>query len=98
MVLGGLRVFMIDPTLGGGTCCAGWLSQGACPHFHRLLPLCAPAVSGLEEALGVKFPTDLAAPETRQFLLDLCAKHHVVCTQPQTPARLIDKLVRPGSA
>ncbi|KAG1669015.1 hypothetical protein FOA52_000608 [Chlamydomonas sp. UWO 241] len=50
-------------------------------------------VSGLEEALGVKFPTDLESPEARKMLSEQCAKHNVSCPAPQTPARLLDKLV-----
>jgi len=50
-------------------------------------------VSGLEEALGVKLPTDLESPEARKMLSDLCIKHNVNCPAPQTPARLLDKLV-----
>merc|ERR1719502_1112470 len=33
-------------------------------------------ISGLEEALGVKFPADLASDETNEFLKALCAKNH----------------------
>ncbi len=36
------------------------------PPFRRIS-----MISGLEEILGVKFPTDLNTPEARQFLDDL---------------------------
>eukprot|EP00798_Chlamydomonas_sp_ICE-L_P005736 gene5736-6026_t len=50
-------------------------------------------VSGLEECLNVKFPEDLMGDSARAMLLDLCIKHNVNCPAPQTPARLLDKLV-----
>lgn len=59
------------------------------PPFKRI-----PMVAGLEEELKCKFPsTDLSTPETKQFLLDLCAKHEVDCPPPHTTARLLDRLV-----
>lgn len=50
-------------------------------------------VSGLEEALNVKFPEDLMSNESRAMLLDLVTKHNINCPPPHTPARLLDKLV-----
>ncbi len=50
-------------------------------------------VSGLEEALKVKLPQPLESEEARAFLIDLCNKHGVQCPPPQTPGRLLDKLV-----
>eukprot|EP00199_Chlamydomonas_sp_CCMP681_P000308 CAMPEP_0119109168 /NCGR_PEP_ID=MMETSP1180-20130426/17500_1 /TAXON_ID=3052 ORGANISM="Chlamydomonas cf sp, Strain CCMP681" /NCGR_SAMPLE_ID=MMETSP1180 /ASSEMBLY_ACC=CAM_ASM_000741 /LENGTH=584 /DNA_ID=CAMNT_0007094885 /DNA_START=168 /DNA_END=1922 /DNA_ORIENTATION=+ len=50
-------------------------------------------VSGLEEKLGIKFPADLMGPEARKMLAEQCIKHNVNCPSPQTPARLLDKLV-----
>jgi len=50
-------------------------------------------VSGLEQALGVKLPENLESPEAREMLIDLVNKHGVNCPPPQTPARLLDKLV-----
>ena len=52
-------------------------------------------ISGLEEALGVKFPPadQFHTEETRVFLSDLCIKHNVDCSAPRTTARLLDKLV-----
>jgi lysyl-tRNA synthetase class 2 len=32
-------------------------------------------IGGLEEKIGVKFPTDWYSEETRKFLDDLCVKH-----------------------
>lgn len=52
-------------------------------------------ISGLEEALDVKFPpaTTFESEETRQFFDRLCVKHEVECPTPRTVARLLDKLV-----
>jgi lysyl-tRNA synthetase class 2 len=58
------------------------------PPFRRI-SMC----SGLEAALNVKLPSDLDSEEARLFLVDLCAKHNVDCSPPQTTARLLDKLV-----
>jgi len=58
------------------------------PPFKRI-----PMIRGLEEALNVTMPKDLASEETRQFLIKLCADKGVVCTPPQTTSRLLDKLV-----
>jgi len=57
------------------------------PPFRRIS-----MIEGLEEAIGVKLPP-LEAPETNQFLKDLCKRHEVECTEPRTTARLLDKLV-----
>ncbi len=58
------------------------------PPFRRI-SMC----SGLEEVLKVKLPVDLDSEEARLFLVDLCARHNVDCSPPQTTARLLDKLV-----
>lgn len=58
------------------------------PPFRRI-----PMIPTLEEKLKVKLPTDLSTPEANQFLKDLCAKHNVECSPPQTTYRLLDKLV-----
>ncbi|KAL4449030.1 hypothetical protein ABPG77_007747 [Micractinium sp. CCAP 211/92] len=58
------------------------------PPFRRI-SMCA----GLEEALNVKLPADLDSEEARLFLVELCKKHNVDCSPPQTTARLLDKLV-----
>eukprot|EP01026_Neomeris_dumetosa_P014035 TRINITY_DN1500_c0_g1_i2.p1 TRINITY_DN1500_c0_g1~~TRINITY_DN1500_c0_g1_i2.p1 ORF type:complete len:660 (-),score=100.07 TRINITY_DN1500_c0_g1_i2:155-1972(-) len=58
------------------------------PPFKRIS-----MVSGLEEALGVKIPTDMESEDTRIFLQELCTKHEIDCPPPHTTARLLDKLV-----
>eukprot|EP00912_Choanoflagellata_sp_UC4_P001181 UC4_evm1s739 len=60
------------------------------PPFKRIS-----MISGLEEALGVKFPpaTEFHTEETRKFLDDLCVKVGCDCASPRTTARLTDKLV-----
>jgi lysyl-tRNA synthetase class 2 len=58
------------------------------PPFKKI-----PMISGLEEALGISLPKDLASEETRVFLAKLCAEKGVLCTPPQTTTRLLDKLV-----
>jgi lysyl-tRNA synthetase class 2 len=58
------------------------------PPFKRI-----PMMSTLEAKLGVKMPVDLTSEEATQFLKDLCAKHGVECSPPQTTYRLLDKLV-----
>ncbi|KAJ2665147.1 lysyl-tRNA synthetase [Coemansia sp. RSA 1200] len=60
------------------------------PPFRRV-----DMIGGLEEALGVKFPSalDLHTDATNKFLSDLCIKHGVDCSAPRTNARLLDKLV-----
>ncbi|KDD74634.1 class II (D, K and N) tRNA synthetase [Helicosporidium sp. ATCC 50920] len=58
------------------------------PPFRRIS-----MISGLEAALGEAFPAALEAEESRQWLLQQCAKHKVECPLPHTTARLIDRLV-----
>ena len=58
------------------------------PPFRRVN-----LIEGLEEAMNVKIPTDLASPETNKFLQDLTKKYDVQCTEPRTTTRLLDKLV-----
>lgn len=61
------------------------------PPFKRISML-----DGLKEAIGLELPggaTNMGSPETNQYLLDMCAKHEVICTPPTTTARLLDKLV-----
>jgi len=58
------------------------------PPFRRI-----PMIKGLEEALGVQFPKNLETEEARLFLVKLCEEKKVLCTPPQTTARLLDKLV-----
>jgi len=52
-------------------------------------------IPALEEATGVRFPDSqqLHTDETRDFLLGLLEKHNIVCSPPQTNARMLDKLV-----
>jgi lysyl-tRNA synthetase class 2 len=58
------------------------------PPFKKL-----PMVSSLEEAMGVKLPTNLDSDEAREILDKLCIVRGVECTPPRTVARLLDKLV-----
>lgn len=60
------------------------------PPYRRI-----PMMKGLEEALGVKLPsnTELDKEETRVFFDKLAVQHGVDCSAPRTTARLIDKLV-----
>ena len=58
------------------------------PPFRRVS-----MVSGLEEVLKTKLPADLDSEDARLALVELCKKHGVECTPPQTTARLLDKLV-----
>ncbi|KAG4413779.1 hypothetical protein IFR04_013090 [Cadophora malorum] len=52
-------------------------------------------IPALEEATGVRFPDSqqLHTDETRDFLLGLLEKHKIICSVPQTNARMLDKLV-----
>ncbi|EPX75104.1 cytoplasmic lysine-tRNA ligase Krs1 [Schizosaccharomyces octosporus yFS286] len=52
-------------------------------------------IEHLEQRLNVKFPPGdlLHSDEANAFLRDLCAKHNVECSPPQTNSRLLDKLV-----
>lgn len=58
------------------------------PPFKRIS-----MIKGLEDIAGIKVPADLESEETRQFLIKTCAERNVICTPPQTTARLLDKLV-----
>ncbi|KAH0828109.1 hypothetical protein J3R83DRAFT_3780 [Lanmaoa asiatica] len=51
-------------------------------------------IGTLEEKLGVKFPPSetLHTVEANKFLVDLCQKHGVDCSEPRTNARLLDKV------
>lgn len=51
-----------------------------------------PMIKGLEEKTGVKFPKDLSADSTREFLEKLVEEHKVECGAPRTISRMIDKL------
>lgn len=60
------------------------------PPYKRI-----PMIAGLEEALGVTFPSadQLHTAETNKFLSDLCIARNVECSAPRTTTRLLDKLV-----
>jgi len=58
------------------------------PPFKRISMF-----TGLEELGGIKVPQDLNSEETRKALIKICEEKKVVCTPPQTTARLLDKLV-----
>jgi len=58
------------------------------PPFKRI-----PMIKGLEEVLNITMPKDLAAEETRLFLVNLCREKKVECSPPHTTSRLLDKLV-----
>lgn len=59
------------------------------PPFKRV-----PMIAGLNEKLNLTLdPEQLHTEETRQYLIKACADNDVTCDEPQTTARLIDKLV-----
>lgn len=58
------------------------------PPFRRIAML-----PELEKALGVTFPADLDSNEARALLKEQLTKHNVACSPPETPARMLDKLV-----
>jgi len=58
------------------------------PPFRRI-----PMIEGLEAALGVKLPEDLASDAARAALDALCVAKGVKCGAPRTTTRLLDKLV-----
>ena len=49
----------------------------------------------LERSTGVSFPApdSLSSPEGQSFLQKLCLEHRLICSEPRTSARLLDKLV-----
>lgn len=52
-----------------------------------------PVVKTLEEKTGVKFPALIDNQETIDFLIDLCRTFKIICPEPLTAPRLIDRLV-----
>lgn len=50
-------------------------------------------IDGIEEAAGFKIPSNLSAPETRDFLDAKVVELGLECPQPRSTARLLDKLV-----
>ena len=57
------------------------------PPFRRI-----DMMKGLEEELKVKFPEQLDSEESIKLLDELCKKYDVLCPNPRTPTRMIDKL------
>lgn len=49
-------------------------------------------MGGLEDKLGITFPSDYSSEEMREVLDEQARKHNVVCPPPRTIQRLIDKL------
>lgn len=47
----------------------------------------------LSKILNATLPEDLESPEAHDFFDKMCKKHNVVCSEPRTTARLIDKLI-----
>jgi lysyl-tRNA synthetase class 2 len=58
------------------------------PPFKRIS-----MIGELEKILGEKIPFPLESDAANEFLKAQCAKHNVLCSAPQTTARLLDKLV-----
>lgn len=52
-------------------------------------------IDELEKHLGEKIPTDLNSEEARKFLDAQAVKHGVDCSNPRSPARLLDKVKFP---
>ena len=54
-------------------------------------------ITDLEKIGGFKFPEeileDLSSENARQYLIDICEKRNIVCSEPRTTARLFDKLI-----
>ncbi|KAM3274187.1 hypothetical protein ACQJBY_043388 [Aegilops geniculata] len=50
-------------------------------------------IHGLEATTKLGIPEDLSGDEANKYLIDACAKYDLKCPQPQTTARLLDKLV-----
>lgn len=46
----------------------------------------------IEKGTGVKLPNDLTTEEVRLMLIDLCHTHNVICGEPKTTPRMLDKL------
>jgi lysyl-tRNA synthetase class 2 len=58
------------------------------PPFKRI-----DMMSELEKCLGTTFPQDYHSEEMRIMLIGLCNDHELICAEPQTTARMLDKLV-----
>ncbi|XP_024519678.1 lysine--tRNA ligase [Selaginella moellendorffii] len=57
------------------------------PPFRRV-----EVVKGLEEALGLKFPEDLASEQANEFLRETCSSKGVSCPPPLSTANLLSSL------
>ncbi|EME28005.1 lysyl-tRNA synthetase, class II [Galdieria sulphuraria] len=57
------------------------------PPFRRLSMLDA-----LEEHLSEKLPRPLDSAETHNRLVEICSERNVICPEPKTTARMLDKL------
>lgn len=58
------------------------------PPFKRIS-----MISGIEEAGGFTIPRPLDSDATREFLDNKCKEVDVLCPEPRTTARMLDKLV-----
>ncbi|KAK2406935.1 lysine--tRNA ligase, cytoplasmic [Trifolium repens] len=58
------------------------------PPFRRI-----DMIEGLEKAADLNIPKDLSSDEANEYLKDVCKKHEIKCSSPETTARLLDKLV-----
>lgn len=58
------------------------------PPFKRIS-----MIKGLEEALNIVIPEDLYSEEANSFLKIVCEKNNVICAEPKTTARLLDKVL-----
>jgi len=47
----------------------------------------------LQEKLNFEMPENLESEEAKALFDSLCVKHNVLCKNPRSTARLIDKLV-----
>ena len=51
----------------------------------------------LKSVAGLDIPVDLSSDEANEYLAATCAKYGIKCSQPQTTARLLDKVFIPLS-
>ncbi|XP_019087544.1 PREDICTED: lysine--tRNA ligase, cytoplasmic-like [Camelina sativa] len=58
------------------------------PPFRRI-----EMIGELEKVANLNIPKDLASEEANKYLVDACARLHVICPPPLTTARLLDTLV-----
>ena len=50
-------------------------------------------ISSLQSLGGFTLPKDLESEEARQFLINTCQERNIICSDPKTIPRLLDKLV-----